>query len=72
MPLEALEKASIPIKEFMLAQVRETDLNLFVRLSGEKNIASPMDTPLHILIPAFITSELKTAFQMGFMIFIPF
>jgi len=72
MPLEALEKASIPIKEFMLAQVRETDLNLFVRLSGEKNIAGPMDTPLHILIPAFITSELKTAFQMGFMIFIPF
>lgn len=72
LPLEALEKASIPIKEFMLAQVRETDLNLFVRLSGEKNIAGPMDTPLHILIPAFITSELKTAFQMGFMIFIPF
>jgi flagellar biosynthetic protein FliP len=72
MPLEALEQASIPIKEFMLAQVRETDLNLFVRLSGEKNIASPMDTPLHIIVPAFVTSELKTAFQMGFMIFIPF
>jgi flagellar biosynthetic protein FliP len=72
LPLEALEKASLPIKEFMLAQVRETDLNLFVRLSGEKNIASPIDTPLHIIVPAFVTSELKTAFQMGFMIFIPF
>jgi flagellar biosynthetic protein FliP len=71
-PLEALEKASIPIKEFMLAQVRETDLNLFIRLSGEKNIQGPMDTPLHIIIPAFVTSELKTAFQMGFMLFIPF
>lgn len=72
MPLEALNKASIPIKEFMLAQIRETDLNLFVRLSGEKDIATPMDTPLHIIVPAFVTSELKTAFQMGFMIFIPF
>lgn len=72
MPLEALQKASIPIKEFMLAQIREDDLALFVRLSGEKNIASPMDTPLQILIPAFITSELKTAFQIGFMLFIPF
>lgn len=72
MPLEALEKASVPIKEFMLAQIRETDLNLFVRLSGEKDIESPMDTPLHIIVPAFVTSELKTAFQMGFMIFIPF
>lgn len=72
LPLDALEKATVPIKEFMLAQIRETDLNLFVRLSGEKNIAAPMDTPLHIVVPAFVTSELKTAFQMGFMIFIPF
>jgi len=72
MPKEALERASIPLKEFMLAQVREDDLALFVRLSGEKDIATPMDTSLHILIPAFITSELKTAFQMGFMLFIPF
>jgi flagellar biosynthetic protein FliP len=72
LPLEALEKASIPIKEFMLAQVRATDLNLFVRLSGKTDIQGPMDTPLHILIPAFVTSELKTAFQIGFMLFIPF
>ena len=72
LPLEALNRASIPIKEFMLAQIREDDLNLFVRLSGEKDIASPAETPIHILIPAFVTSELKTAFQMGFMLFIPF
>ncbi len=72
LPLEALQRASIPIKEFMLAQVREDDLALFVRLSGDKTINSPMDTPLHILIPAFVTSELKTAFQIGFMLFIPF
>ena len=72
MPLEALERASIPIKEFMLAQVREDDLALFVRLSGDKTLNAPMDTPLHILIPAFVTSELKTAFQMGFVLFIPF
>ena len=72
MPLEALDRAQIPIKEFMLAQIREDDLNLFVRLSGEKGIQTPMDTPLHIIIPAFVTSELKTAFQMGFMLFIPF
>jgi flagellar biosynthetic protein FliP len=72
MPLEALEKASIPLREFMLAQIREDDLTLFVRLSGEKNIASADETPFHILIPAFVTSELKTAFQMGFMLFIPF
>ncbi|MGR6873239.1 flagellar type III secretion system pore protein FliP [Pseudomonas sp. HK3] len=72
MPLEALEKASIPLREFMLAQIREDDLTLFVRLSGEKNIASASETPLHILIPAFVTSELKTAFQIGFMLFIPF
>ena len=72
MPLEALEKASIPLREFMLAQIREDDLTLFVRLSGEKDIASASETPLHILIPAFVTSELKTAFQMGFMLFIPF
>ncbi|MEY8205549.1 MAG: flagellar type III secretion system pore protein FliP [Bermanella sp.] len=72
LPLEALQRASIPIKEFMLAQVREDDLALFVRLSGDKAIATPMDTPLHVLIPAFVTSELKTAFQIGFMLFIPF
>ncbi|WP_419811792.1 flagellar type III secretion system pore protein FliP [Bacterioplanoides sp.] len=71
-PLEAAERALKPIHEFMLSQTRENDLNLFVRISGEQNIASPEETPIHILIPAFITSELKTAFQIGFLIFIPF
>lgn len=71
-PLEALERASEPMKEFMLAQTRETDLNLFVRISGRKDLLSPDETPLHILIPAFVTSELKTAFQIGFLLFIPF
>ncbi|MCJ8167939.1 flagellar type III secretion system pore protein FliP [Pseudomonas sp. A3.4] len=68
----ALEKAQVPIKRFMLAQTRESDLELFVRLSKRTDIATPEDAPLTILVPAFITSELKTAFQIGFMIFIPF
>ena len=71
-PLEALERATEPMKEFMLAQTRESDLNLFVRISGKKDLLSPDETPLHILIPAFVTSELKTAFQIGFLLFIPF
>ena len=71
-PLEALERATEPMKEFMLAQTRETDLNLFVRISGRMDLLSPDETPLHILIPAFVTSELKTAFQIGFLLFIPF
>ena len=70
-PLEALKAATEPMKEFMLSQTRETDLNLFVRISGE-TVNSPSETPLNILIPAFVTSELKTAFQIGFLLFIPF
>ena len=69
---QALDRALIPIHEFMLGQTREDDLQLFMRISGETNIPGPEQTPLHILIPAFITSELKTAFQIGFLIFIPF
>lgn len=72
LPLEAVKRASVPVREFMLAQTREDDLNLFVRLSGETNIPTAMNTPFHILMPAFVTSELKTAFQIGFMLFIPF
>ena len=71
-PKEALEKAELPIHQFMLAQTRASDLELFVRLSKRTDIASPEQAPLTILIPAFVTSELKTAFQIGFMIFIPF
>src|SRR5690606_5834163 len=69
---EAIIKAEGPIKNFMLAQTRESDLDLFMRLSKRTDIASPDETPLTILVPAFVTSELKTAFQIGFMIFIPF
>lgn len=69
---QALNAAEQPIREFMLAQTRESDLELFVRLSKRTDIVSAEETPLVILIPAFVTSELKTAFQIGFMIFIPF
>ena len=69
---EAIHKAEGPIKNFMLSQTRESDLELFVRLSKRTDIATPDDAPLTILVPAFVTSELKTAFQIGFMIFIPF
>lgn len=71
-PQAALEAASVPLREFMLAQTRETDLELFVRLSRRTDLIGPEDVPFHILVPAFVTSELKTAFQIGFMIFIPF
>ncbi|MFB1011747.1 MAG: flagellar type III secretion system pore protein FliP [Thiopseudomonas sp.] len=69
---EALNRAEGPIKNFMLAQTRQTDLELFIRIAKRTDIESPEATPLTILIPAFVTSELKTAFQIGFMIFIPF
>ena len=62
----------MPIKDFMLAQTRTSDLELFMRLSKRTDIATPDQAPLTILVPAFVTSELKTAFQIGFMIFIPF
>ncbi|WP_145189324.1 MULTISPECIES: flagellar type III secretion system pore protein FliP [unclassified Pseudomonas] len=69
---QAVEKAQGPLKEFMLAQTRQSDLDLFMRLSKRTDIAGPEQVPLTILVPAFVTSELKTAFQIGFMIFIPF
>ncbi|MAT83827.1 MAG: flagellar biosynthetic protein FliP [Gammaproteobacteria bacterium] len=68
---EALQAASRPVREFMLAQTREADLALFVELSGDQAQA-PEEVNFFVLVPAFMTSELKTAFQMGFMIFIPF
>ncbi|MEL7558759.1 flagellar type III secretion system pore protein FliP [Stutzerimonas chloritidismutans] len=69
---EAISRAEVPLKNFMLAQTRESDLELFVRLSRRTDIQTPDSAPLTILVPAFVTSELKTAFQIGFMIFIPF
>lgn len=69
----AIDEAVLPLKAFMLAQTRLKDLDAFVELAGKQNeIATPEEVPMSILIPAFITSELKTAFQIGFMLFIPF
>ncbi|MCV6625878.1 MAG: flagellar type III secretion system pore protein FliP [Cellvibrionaceae bacterium] len=69
---DALSAARDPIHRFMLAQTRESDIDLFMRISDTDPVAEPRDLPLNILIPAFVTSELKTAFQIGFIIFIPF
>jgi flagellar biosynthetic protein FliP len=68
----AASNALVPLTDFMLDQVRESDLALFTELSGEGAFAGPEAVPLRVLIPTFITSELKTAFQIGFLIFIPF
>lgn len=69
---EAISKATPPIKSFMLKQTREKDLALFVRIAQEKRPSKPEDLPLSIVIPAFVISELKTAFQIGFLIYLPF
>ncbi len=69
---EAVEKALAPVREFMFRQTREKDLALFVYLSKSARPASPDEVPTLVLIPAFVLSELKTAFQMGFIIYIPF
>jgi flagellar biosynthetic protein FliP len=71
-PREALEMAIEPFHRFMLAQTRESDLALFMEIANAQAVAVPADVPMTILVPAFVTSELKTAFQIGFMIFIPF
>ena len=68
----AIEKAGVPLKTFMLGQTRENDISMFARISGKKDIESPQHVPFSILLPAFVTSELKTAFQIGFLLFIPF
>jgi flagellar biosynthetic protein FliP len=68
----ALDRTMRPLKKFMLAQTRENDLQMFTKLSGRTQFATPDDVPLSVLIPTFMTSELKTAFQIGFMVFIPF
>ena len=68
----ALERAIVPLKGFMLEQTRESDIATFVRISGGKGFEKPADVPLSILVPSFMTSELKTAFQIGFLLFIPF
>lgn len=68
---EAFGKAQSPVREFMMAQTRESDINTFAKISGQE-VESPETIPFSLLIPSFITSELKTAFQIGFLIYIPF
>jgi flagellar biosynthetic protein FliP len=69
---EALDKGSEPLKAFMLKQTRESDLALFLKMSQTEPIQTPNEIPFRVLVPSFMTSELKTAFQIGFAIFIPF
>ncbi|MCR2805024.1 flagellar type III secretion system pore protein FliP [Paenibacillus sp. SCIV0701] len=69
---EAFDKASVPMKDFMFSHTREKDLLLFMNYTQTERPATVEDIPLTVLIPAYAISELKTAFQMGFMIFIPF
>lgn len=69
---QALERASVPVKAFMLKQIREPDLSLFAGLAKIPPVEKAEDLPMRVVIPAFVTSELKTAFQIGFIIFIPF
>ena len=69
---EAFDNAAIPMKEFMLKQTREKDLALFLRAQGADNVQDPMDLSMTTVVPAFAISELKTAFSIGFIIFIPF
>ena len=69
---QAFERGQKPIREFMFRQTREKDLALFVKLSKMERPRTRSDVPTHVLIPAFIISELKTAFQIGFLIFLPF
>jgi len=69
---QAIDNAKVPLREFMLAQTRDDDLMLFADIAGHEDIESPEQTPFSLLMPAFATSELKTAFQIGFLLFIPF
>jgi len=70
--VEALQRASRPFHAFMLKQTRESDVALFMRISNTPAVQAPADVPFFVLAPAFLTSELKTAFQIGFVLFIPF
>ena len=69
---EALEKGAVPLRAFMLRQTREADLSLFARVANQPPLQDASEVPLKILIPAYVTSELKTAFQIGFLVFLPF
>ena len=70
--LEALDLAAAPLRDFMLKQVREQDLRLFLDMAQVQPIATPDETPMRALIPAFMISELRRAFEIGFLLFLPF
>lgn len=69
---DAVRKAAVPMRSFMLSHTRESDLSLFAGISGTDAPESAEDVPFSLMLPAFVTSELKTAFEIGFLIFIPF
>ncbi|MCL2655965.1 MAG: flagellar type III secretion system pore protein FliP [Betaproteobacteria bacterium] len=68
----ALSRASVPVKAFMLRQIREPDLSLFAKLAKTPKVDKAADLPMSVIVPAFATSEIKTAFQIGFMVILPF
>ncbi len=70
--VQAIEKAAGPMRTFMLKQTRDADLELFMRIGNITDLEEPEEVPFSLLLPAYITSELKTAFQIGFLIFLPF
>jgi len=69
---DALDRGVKPLKAFMMRQTRQDDLALFMKISNSKPFNGPEEVPLKILVPAYVISELKTAFQIGFVVFIPF
>ena len=69
---QAFTRAQAPLRTFMLGQTRESDIEMFVKIAGVTDLETPEDLPMSVLVPAFITSELKTAFQIGFLIYVPF
>ena len=69
---QALERGAVPLRSFMLRQTRDADLALFTKIAQVQKPEKVDDVPMRVLIPAFVTSELKTAFQIGFIVFIPF
>ncbi len=70
--ITAIERASVVLKEFLVVNTREAELAMFAELAGDEPYSSNVDVPYNVLMPAFITSELKTAFQIGFLLFLPF
>jgi flagellar biosynthetic protein FliP len=69
---DAVDRAAGPLKQFMLKQTRESDIAVFAKLANQPQMNGPEDVPMKVLVPAYVISELKTAFQIGFVVFIPF